>query len=377
MIVPRTYFDPSWARSTFKPATDNAYDIGTSSNRFRDLYLSRDVVLSATAGTIRSSTSDGSDNKYVALTGGGAVGSSRGAYAYFYGNEAGSTGSLVLGSGNVSTASIQFQTQGSDAIKLIDSTATELVFQKTNCYIYSSTSDGSDTSRLILCGGGGVSHTRGAMLLLYGNENGSGQGNVRLVGGTTSSSYIDIETNHASALFRLVLNGSLRWTFNGSGQIIQDGTNGGIIQINRSGDGIYAGTSDGSDNIKIVIAGGGAASSTRGGYLVLSGNEEAGGGGATLSAGNIGDLLVQAPGNGVGTRVRLETGNGKGIIIQDDSTIGIFANPSAGGGVKVVFLANATTTPTSNPTGGGIVYCDSGALKYRGSSGTVTTLGAA
>jgi hypothetical protein len=38
-----------------------------------------------------------------------------------------------------------------------------------------------------------------------------------------------------------------------------------------------------------------------------------------------------------------------------------------------VFMANATA-PGSNPTGGGFLYVESGALKYRGSSGTVTTI---
>lgn len=50
---------------------------------------------------------------------------------------------------------------------------------------------------------------------------------------------------------------------------------------------------------------------------------------------------------------------------------------SLGGGAGVIGIANATTVPTSNPTGGGILYVESGALKYRGSSGTITTLGAA
>lgn len=47
---------------------------------------------------------------------------------------------------------------------------------------------------------------------------------------------------------------------------------------------------------------------------------------------------------------------------------------SYGGGVGVVYIANASTVPTSNPTGGGILYVDTGALKYRGSSGTITTI---
>jgi len=50
---------------------------------------------------------------------------------------------------------------------------------------------------------------------------------------------------------------------------------------------------------------------------------------------------------------------------------------SFGGGVKVMFITDATTAPTTNPTGGGILYVEAGALKYRGSSGTITTLGVA
>jgi hypothetical protein len=37
-------------------------------------------------------------------------------------------------------------------------------------------------------------------------------------------------------------------------------------------------------------------------------------------------------------------------------------------------ISNAATVPTSNPVGGGILYVESGALKYRGSSGTITVI---
>lgn len=46
------------------------------------------------------------------------------------------------------------------------------------------------------------------------------------------------------------------------------------------------------------------------------------------------------------------------------------------GGPGTLTLKNATA-PASNQAGGGIVYVEAGALKYRGSGGTVTTLGAA
>jgi hypothetical protein len=41
-----------------------------------------------------------------------------------------------------------------------------------------------------------------------------------------------------------------------------------------------------------------------------------------------------------------------------------------------VSLTN-TAAPSSSLTGGGILYVEAGALKYRGSSGTITTIGAA
>lgn len=43
---------------------------------------------------------------------------------------------------------------------------------------------------------------------------------------------------------------------------------------------------------------------------------------------------------------------------------------SASGGNKVLVLTNATP-PSSNPTGGGILYADAGALKYRDSAGAI------
>jgi hypothetical protein len=53
------------------------------------------------------------------------------------------------------------------------------------------------------------------------------------------------------------------------------------------------------------------------------------------------------------------------------------ASTQVGGGSGVLGIANAGTVPTTNPTGGGVLYAEGGALKWRGSSGTVSTLGAA
>lgn len=62
------------------------------------------------------------------------------------------------------------------------------------------------------------------------------------------------------------------------------------------------------------------------------------------------------------------------LRIEEGGQIG-FGGASYGSGVgAVVYIANATTAPTTNPSGGGVLYVEGGALKFRGSSGTVTTI---
>lgn len=50
---------------------------------------------------------------------------------------------------------------------------------------------------------------------------------------------------------------------------------------------------------------------------------------------------------------------------------------SAGGGKGVVCIKNTVEAPGTNPTEGGVLYVEAGALKYRGSGGKVTELAAA
>lgn len=60
----------------------------------------------------------------------------------------------------------------------------------------------------------------------------------------------------------------------------------------------------------------------------------------------------------------------------DGKNVGVGTTTQFGSGSGVVGIVNATTVPTTNPTGGGVLYVEAGALKYRGSSGTVTTIAA-
>lgn len=81
--------------------------------------------------------------------------------------------------------------------------------------------------------------------------------------------------------------------------------------------------------------------------------------------------------------VSTNTNHPLGVIINNsfipfwitaDGSIGINTQAQFGSGQKVIGIANASVVPTTNPTSGGVLYCENGKLMYRGSSGTITTL---
>lgn len=50
----------------------------------------------------------------------------------------------------------------------------------------------------------------------------------------------------------------------------------------------------------------------------------------------------------------------------------VISDPASAAGV--ILIGNTAAEPSANPSGGGALWCNGGALKYRGSSGTVTTI---
>lgn len=54
------------------------------------------------------------------------------------------------------------------------------------------------------------------------------------------------------------------------------------------------------------------------------------------------------------------------------ANIGVLGGSSYGGGVGVLAVKDATTAPSSNPSGGGVLYSESGTIKWRSSSGSIT-----
>jgi hypothetical protein len=78
---------------------------------------------------------------------------------------------------------------------------------------------------------------------------------------------------------------------------------------------------------------------------------------------------------GDGTNARdVSISRGAAKLLTVSKSIGVNGATSLGSGEGVIAIANATTAPTTDPSGGGVLYCEGGALKFRGSSGTVTTI---
>lgn len=139
-----------------------------------------------------------------------------------------------------------------------------------------------------------------------------------------------------------------------AGQSITDGTANVCVGKN-SGQGMTGGTAN------VFVSGNHSNTSTgitTGSWNVVLGNP--------TSVGNVSNHFVAADGQG----------NDK-LFVNSDGSFAFASKGSFGGGQKVAFIPNATTVPTTNPTGGGVLYVESGALKFRGSSGTVTTIAAA
>lgn len=67
------------------------------------------------------------------------------------------------------------------------------------------------------------------------------------------------------------------------------------------------------------------------------------------------------------------TSGGTDVQVPINTSLGASA-PTYGSGTRIVYIGNASAVPTNNPSSGGFLFVDSGTLKYRGPSGTVTPL---
>jgi hypothetical protein len=84
---------------------------------------------------------------------------------------------------------------------------------------------------------------------------------------------------------------------------------------------------------------------------------------------------LRAGANGTGTLLPLViyTNNGERARIDTSGNLLVGTNATVASSAKTIHLGNATA-PSGTPASGGVLYVESGALKYIGSSGTVTTI---
>jgi len=97
--------------------------------------------------------------------------------------------------------------------------------------------------------------------------------------------------------------------------------------------------------------------------------------------GSINGIITQADPSALKSALDFWVNQGDSALramrMDSSGNVGIGTTDQFGGGAKVIGIVNAGTVPTTNPTGGGILYAEGGAGKWRGSSGTVTTFGPA
>lgn len=175
---------------------------------------------------------------------------------------------------------------------------------------------------------------------------------------------------------------------------------------------LIAGTAT-ADGLNVVLAASGASGTGDGGYVALTAGDGSGGGAngniylstkntIILGPADLGTNNVIIKGNDGATAVSSFAGstvtfiagsaggnneNGGHLYFNSgskhgtglDGNIGVFTTSVANWQAmeRGIFIANATTVPTGNPTGGGFLYVEGGALKWRGSGGTTTTIGPA
>lgn len=174
----------------------------------------------------------------------------------------------------------------------------------------------------------------------------------------------------------------------GSGVILIGNRNGAPTGVLANGD-IVLGHQDSSNNIySVALYFGGPlhSASTVVPAFTLRGRL---GNGTNINVGDTTWAPQRATGNAAGGGIAIQsTAPGASGTTAQTLTTTFRIDPSQnitlcgaagsyGSGAGVVFIGNATTNPTTNPTGGGILYVNAGALTYRGSGGTVTVLAAA
>ncbi len=137
--------------------------------------------------------------------------------------------------------------------------------------------------------------------------------------------------------------------------------------LNIVTEGVDDGAKDISGDINITTGSGYNTQGESGDISIVTGD-------SLDTSGISGNIVLRTGDSTVGTS-SISLSSPTTIVGDQDQNVALVHGTSFGGGSGVIGIHTATTVPNTNPTNGGILYVEAGALKYRGSSGTVTTLG--
>lgn len=342
---------------------------------------------------------------------------------------------LTFRMSNFGNSFVNFENGGSTIVLSISQTGT-ISYNNTNFRIASVTADGSDNQGAFFCGGGSNTVSRGAVVFIGGNEYSGSNGVLSLSAGDASSAYVIINAPSAVSPTIRFSTGSERWRMNGAGDFTgYGGSSNAINRLNDTGQLILVGGSTANPSNSSYIRLYGNSHATDPGVIQFLSGSNAGAyirynalatgavgyhrfdidsierwrmsgddlysyatsvsqirrvnntssfrfiGGSAASTGNGAWIEAHGIGSGSGAGIlRFYTGNDSA-----SHSIHITGNVSANhrfyvNNVEKFRITNDhlwvadVTAPAGTPTGGGYLYSEAGALRWKGSSGTVTTL---
>ncbi len=299
------------ATANIRPNTNGATDLGTSSLTFKDIYSSGTILSSGTADSTTTTTGAVQTTGGVGITKSVIIGANLGVQ--------GTTDSTTTTTGSI---------QGLGGLGLAKALTAGGIIKTTD------TTDSTTTTTGSFQTGGGAGIAKAAII-----------GTNLAIQGTTDASS----------------------TITGSFQCLGGG---GISKKLYIGDSVFVNTT--SATAKIVVSGGvqntaGEDSAIR---TISSSTATKIELNNTAASGKIYELRSLNSGT---FDITDRTGAASRFMIDTNGNFG-FNSTSFGGGKGVLYIFDRNTAPTSNPANGGILYCESGALKYRGSGGTTTTI---
>ena len=248
------------------------------------------IRFSTTASYLGADTSDASDNKYLAITGGGAVSQSRGASVVLYGNEESNfPGQLNILAGNAGSAPIKLYTGGSQRLEINSGGVVRLISADSpssttepaqisnhagGLQIYGSSASG--TNRNIIFGTNSVAAGEVLRIASDGKVGikTSSPGSPLEVNGGSALDTATFNSHHAQGVLINLQRSGTNIGFLGSGKNVADAT-GGVDDIGlRAQANLIFTTGGGTERLRIDSSGNvGINTTTPAANLEISGNQ--------------------------------------------------------------------------------------------------------